>query len=151
MQSGKYRTNAFISSLSRSSNDNRLTGEQQSFYKLPLNMMTIDQNTADKAIYENILKGFNDIANDSFGGMKIADIFFIYNSIVNKDSFGQTSMTRLFEDLVDSKNGSTLVSDFYEFVSKIDDDPKLREEFRKSESGSIWSNITIIIENYKFK
>lgn len=28
---------------------------------------------------------------------------------------------------------------------------QLREEFRKSETGSIWSNITITIENLKFK
>ena len=37
---------------------------------------------------------------------------------------------------------------FSEYVDKIQ---QLREEFRKSESGNIWSNITIIIENYKFK
>ena len=132
LQGGKYRENAFIASLSRSNNDNRLTGEQQSFYKLPINMLTVDQNTSDKSIYETILRGFNDIANEKFGGLKIADIFFIYNSIVNKDSFGQTSMTRLFEDLVDSSNGSTLVSDYYEFISEIDSKVELRQQFEKA-------------------
>jgi hypothetical protein len=47
-----------------------------------------------------------------FAGMKVADLFYLYNLIVNKDSFGQKSLTRLFENLVNSNKGSFLVNDF---------------------------------------
>ena len=125
-----YFNNSFINALSYSVVDNN--EKTKSYYKLPLNMMTIDDSTETKETYENILSGFNDIAKTTFeDGWTIADLFFIYNAIVNKDSFGQKSMTRIFEDLVDSDN-TNLVSGFYEFVSRIDDNINDKNEFNKS-------------------
>ena len=125
-----YRNNSFIINLSRSETEDRITKKDKSYYKLPLNMMTIDESSDSKDRYESILAGFNQIAKNTFEGWTIADLFFVYNAIVNKDGFGQTSMTRIFEDLVDSNN-SSLVSGFYEYIAQIDDDPNVRQEFKK--------------------
>jgi hypothetical protein len=47
----------------------------------------------------------------------------MYNLIVHKDSFGQRSMTRLFEDMASSSR-SSLVNSFNEWLSKQDADPE---------------------------
>ena len=44
----------------------------------------------------------------------------MYNLLVHKDSFGQNSMTRLFENLVGSKNSTFLIDSYYNFISKLD-------------------------------
>ena len=46
---------------------------------------------------------------------------------------------------IDENEYLKLVKTLYDKIKQ------LREEFRKSESGTIWSNITITIQNFKFK
>ena len=129
-----YTVNPFIRNLSRAVKLDSRTGKQQSYYQLPLNMNNIEGNAKSKILYENILSGFNAIANDTFEGHKISDLFFIYNCIVNKDSVGTHSMTRLFEDLVDTPANSSFVSGYYDFISSIDQNIELREQFRQKSS-----------------
>ena len=124
-----YISNPFVQSLTFVKTKNNATNQDITYYKLPLNMMTIDHNTADKSKYEVMLNGFKQIVNDTVDGWKVSDLFYVYNAIVNKDGMGQKSMTRIFEDLVDSPSNSELVTKFYDFVSDIDSNPELRQSF----------------------
>ena len=84
-------------------------GKERGFYKLPFNMMQIDNSQKTKALYEQILRDFNSLNKvtiPEFGALNPVNAFYLYNLIVNKDGFGQASLTRLFEDLVASGDNS---------------------------------------------
>ena len=112
--------NEFIMSLELAAVKNKKTGKLSKYYKLPLNMMSIDDSVLTQRLYENYLSDFNAIANVNYNGWSLGDLFFVYSLIVNKDSFGQTSMTRIFEDLVASERGSSLINSFYDYIADID-------------------------------
>lgn len=118
----RFKDNYFIRSLSKSIIEDKRTGEVREFYRLPLQMMSIDASPKTMMIYENILQAFDEISGTSIPefGWKIGDLFYLYNLLVHKDAFGQNSMTRLFENLVGSKNSTFLISSYYDFISKLD-------------------------------
>lgn len=117
----RYTDNAFIKALSRAVMGDSKSERVKSYWRIgQINMMQIDASQKTQLEYERILTDFNKIKNDTFNGWRIADLFYLYNLITNKDSFGRSSMTRLFEDLVSSGDKSLLVNNFYEFVSKLD-------------------------------
>ena len=113
-----YGDNAFIKALTLTS-DNLKSGIK-TYLKLPISMMDIDKSVEMETKYNQYVNAFDSIATQTFAGMKIADLFYLYNLIVNKDSFGQKSMTRLFENLVNSNKGSFLVNDYNEWISQLD-------------------------------
>lgn len=114
--------NSFIMSLEYNVSKDRTTKKLNRFYRLPLNMMTIDDSTTTIRLYEKFLKDFNKISNVYLEkyGQTIGDLFFLYNLIVNKDSFGRSSFTRLFENQVATKRGSSLINSFYDYIASID-------------------------------
>ena len=117
----EYQKNGFIQALDLTAYEDR--DGIKSFYKLPLPMMDLDKSPALEERYSAYLMAFNGIVQDEFEGWKIGDIFYMYNLIVHKDSFGQRSMTRLFEDMASSSR-SSLVNSFNEWLSKQDADPE---------------------------
>lgn len=76
---------------------------------------------------------------------KTGELYFYYipKGIIKKKPVNVYEIPNKFN--IDEEEYIKLVKTLYNKIKQ------LREEFRKSESGSIWSNITIIIENYKFK
>lgn len=93
------------------------------FYKLPFNMTQIDNNAKTKSLYEQALADFNNLNNYEISelGINLVDLFYLYNLIVNKDKFGPTSLTRIFEDLVSSAQGDKLLlNDFNNWIDKQD-------------------------------
>jgi hypothetical protein len=84
------------------------------FYKLPLNMVQVDNTQKTRALYEEALYAFNNLNKIKVSGidMNLVDMFYLYNLIVNQDKFGPNSMTRIFEDLVSSGNEDLLIYDF---------------------------------------
>lgn len=114
----RFKDNAFIQALVQTS-DNTKSGIR-TYLKLPIQMMDIDKSVEMETKYNQYLNAFDDISTQMFAGMKIADLFYLYNLIVNKDSFGQKSMTRLFENLVNSEKGSFLVNDYNQWISELD-------------------------------
>ena len=129
-----YRDHIFIQSLMYSVNIDRRTKTPRSFYRLPMNMLLIDRYTDSKERYQQILSDFNNISRNTIDGtsLTIGDAFFIYNAIVNKEGFGRNSMTRLFEDLVNSKEGTNLATEFYDFITEIDTNTEARNKFAES-------------------
>lgn len=88
------------------------------FYKLPLNMVQVDNTQKTRALYEEALYAFNNLNKIKVSGidMNLVDMFYLYNLIVNQDKFGPNSMTRIFEDLVSSGNEDLLIYDFNSWI-----------------------------------
>ena len=110
--------NTFVQNLipyANISGDRIITG-----WKLPLDMMNIDASPNTKLLFANILSDFDLIANQSVFGMKIGDIFYLYNLIVNKDGYGRSSLTRLFENTINSGDTESLAYKFNDYISKLD-------------------------------
>ena len=110
----KFNGNRFLDALAR--RDNAKLGSET--YALPLQMMEIDSDEGMMEQYAGYLQDFNNIAKEPYAGMTIGDWFFLYNLIVNKNGFGQQSLTRIFEDLVDSVNCPKVIQMYYESVGK---------------------------------
>ncbi len=82
---------------------------------------------------------------DKKDGSKTGELYFYYipKGIIKKKPVNVYEIPNKFN--IDEAEYLKLVKTLYEKIKQ------LRGEFSKSESGRIWSNITIIIENYKFK
>lgn len=82
---------------------------------------------------------------DKQDGTQTGELYFYYipKGIIRKKPVNVYEIPSKFN--VDETEYLKLVKALYDKIKQ------LREEFRKSEIGNIWSNITIIIENYKFK
>lgn len=106
------------------------------FYKLPLNMVQVDNTQKIRALYEEALYAFNNLNKVKITGidMNLVDMFYLYNLVVNQDKFGPNSMTRIFEDLVSSGNEDLLIYDFNNWIDSqnIED---LVNRFRTEENS----------------
>lgn len=106
------------------------------FYKLPLNMVQVDNTQKTRALYEEALYAFNNLNKVKITGidMNLVDMFYLYNLVVNQDKFGPNSMTRIFEDLVSSGNKDLLIYDFNNWIDSqnIED---LVNRFRTEENS----------------
>ena len=114
----EFATNRFIANLipyANISNDRIVTG-----WKLPLDMMNIDASPNTKLLFASILSDFDSISNQSIFGQKIGDLFYLYNLIVNKDGYGRSSFTRLFENTINSDDVNSLAYKFNDYISKLD-------------------------------
>lgn len=82
---------------------------------------------------------------DKQDGTQTGELYFYYipKGIIKKKPVNVYEIPSKFN--VDETEYLKLVKALYEKIKQ------LREQFRKSETGSLWTNITIIIENYKFK
>lgn len=91
------------------------------FYKLPFNMVQVDNTQKTRSLYEEALYTFNNLNNIKIDGidMNLVDLFYLYNLIVNRDKFGPNSLTRIFEDLISAEGSERLlVSDFNNWIDK---------------------------------
>lgn len=114
----KYPEEAFTKALIRQTkleNDRLKTN-----WRPILQMMNINDTAQTQLMYSDILNSFDKLANQTINNWKIADLFYLYNLITYKDSFGQDSFTRVFENLINSKNTTFLVNDFYQYLSDLD-------------------------------
>ena len=70
------------------------------YYKLNLNMTLKDIDPSTKLKYSKYLKGIKALKKYRWGEHNIADLFILYNLIVNKNQYGSERMTELFEDFI---------------------------------------------------
>ena len=117
----KYTDNSFIRDLLIQENDR--TGVKG--IALPIPMMNIDRDESLSARYTKYLHDFNAISNTSLAGIKIGDLFFLYNLIVNKNQFGQQSFTRIFEDLINNQDVPKYIGSYYEYSSSTEKDGEI--------------------------
>lgn len=118
--SEQFKDNKFIRDLNASADRNGTI-----IFALPIQMMEADKDETTRNLYMEYLTGFNELSRHNIGGMNLGDIFFLYNLIVNKNSFGQKALTRIFEDLIDSKSTPEIISKYYKFINGLDNSPNL--------------------------
>ena len=111
-----YKDNSFISDLLPG--EHRITGK--TIFTLPIPMMNIDKDENLGNRYTKYLQDFNAIATHTFAGIKIGDLFFIYNLLVNKNQFGQQSLTRIFEDLINTRDVPEVLNGYYRYIGELD-------------------------------
>ena len=87
---------------------------------LPIQMMNVDSDTGTQSRYSRYLDDFNKLCKDSIYGQNIGSLMFLYNLIVNKNGYGQNSLTRIFEDLIDSKNQPESIQAYYKWIGTLD-------------------------------
>ena len=69
--------------------------------------------------YVEYLTHFDELDKYTFNGTPVSELFFYYNMIVNKNRYGQTSLTRLFEHFVGEKQNS-VVQDYFKYIGDMD-------------------------------
>lgn len=115
--SEQFKNNKFVRDLNASADKNGTI-----IFALPIQMMEADKDETTRNLYMEYLTGFNELSRHSIGGINLGDMFFLYNLIVNKNSFGQKALTRIFEDLIDSKSTPEIISKYYKFIGKLDNE-----------------------------
>ena len=115
--SEQFKNNKFVRDLNASADKNGTI-----VFALPIQMMEADKDETTRNLYMEYLTGFNELSRHSIGGINLGDMFFLYNLIVNKNSFGQKALTRIFEDLIDSKSTPEIISKHYKFIGKLDNE-----------------------------
>lgn len=125
----KYRNNSFIRDIGRVKDAfGRIS------FSLPIQMMEIDSEPSLQERYGHYLNDFNAISKDSVYGLNLGSMFFLYNLVAYKNGYGQNSLTRIFEDLIDSKNQPGIISQYYQWIGSLDQangDGTMREDFYK--------------------
>ena len=113
---------AFFRNLSYWSKYNRAYNQKVGHLKLAINSTIADSDYSMAQTYSEILKDFNNVANDQIaelGGMTIKDAFFLYNSLVYKNAFSDRGFTRLFETL-SFNNDESLITSYQNFLANLD-------------------------------
>lgn len=111
----KYKDNSFIRDLSI-----KVNSRGKEVFSLPIQMMETQSDESTMAKYSKYLSDFNTLSKDSFAGQNIGGLFFLYNLIANKNSYGQQALTVIFEDLVDSVNSPKIINDYYQYIQNLD-------------------------------
>lgn len=122
------------------------------FYKLPFNMVQIDNTQKTRSLYEEALYAFNNLNTIKVENidMNLVDLFYLYNLIVHQDKFGPNSLTRIFEDLISAAgNEKLLVYDFNAWIDKQDIQQLVKTfpiDIKMAESTPVVEDVTIGFE-----
>lgn len=127
----RFKDNKFLKNLIRDRIVDEKSGESIISYKVNVPLVNIGDSPKAKRIYSEILSDFNKLLYYpidqgvtgelyGIGDWTIGNLFYMYNLLVNKDRIGGNAMTRLFEDLITSGNNSSLASEYYKYVSDLD-------------------------------
>ena len=89
--------------------------------------MTIDNSPLSKIKFQNYVNGLQELQKIKINNnsISLADLFVLYNLIVNKDQYGSDRMTTLFDTMVQSKNELSLINKYFKFVGDLDYNAKV--------------------------
>lgn len=138
--------NKFISALQLSISDRTLTRDVSYAWTLPMNMSSINSIT-EMNNYVEYLTHFDELDKYTFNGTPVSELFFYYNMIVNKNRYGQTSLTRLFEHFVGEKQNS-VVQDYFKYIGDMDFNKLLNNSDYSLEDVIMACAITVSGGNY---
>lgn len=113
-----YKNNQFISSLKVDWKKDPLTNNEYRFYRLPINMMSI--NDYNRGIFDSYITAFNNLGNYlPSTQFTIKDATFLYNLMIHRDRVNRESFTKLYQyDNNFSKDG--LMYRYISDISKMD-------------------------------
>ena len=114
-----------------------LRGDLGTLYKLPINMR--QEKPSEQVAFADYLDQFTQIKDQNIiGDYTMEDVFFIYNLLVNKNQFGEFSLTKIFDnsineftDIESFNSDTSLVLDFFNFENSLVYSPEL--QFRESD------------------
>lgn len=119
---GKTRSslllNPFVSDLQM---NRRLepNGYQVSYAKLPIDLMKI-KSESDQVMLEAYKDGFKKLNKMKIGNNTIADLFFLYNLIVNKNRYGSDRLTSLFNAVMLDKEDMSIIMSYQKSIGESD-------------------------------
>lgn len=118
------KNNTFVNMLTTDSKRNSISASEYPYVKLNFNMSSI---TDDKIKNQNAEILFNGIKDgfESLKGMKVLgndlwDMFAIYNVLINKNSFGSNSFTKLFQSTSIAQDLNARFYDFMKYTADLD-------------------------------
>jgi hypothetical protein len=109
--------NEFIHGFDIDKKKDPITGKNYRFYKLPMNVLNINDSNTHK--FNQYLIGFSDLARVTYNGVPVKDLLFLYNTFIHRDKINRESLTKLYESGVDGIEG-TLMGEFIEWGGKLD-------------------------------
>lgn len=127
-------TNKFIQALTSTYFKNSFQ-DYNFLYKLPIDLGNLEQESNEIA-YSNYLKAFDEIKYTRplpDVNLTMGDLFFLYNLLVSKNSFGDNTLTKIFENSLNIKNKNdeievknSLLLKFMDFEAKLN--PNLNDQ-----------------------
>ena len=98
--------NSFVKALIKATNKY----SDKEFYKININMSALNDSIVGP-LYNEYLSDFNELADKNSGltgangtDLNWGDLFFVYNTIINKNAIGNERMSRIFEDYIKKEN-----------------------------------------------
>lgn len=106
--------NPFISGLLRSSD------KKVPLYKVGLNMMTIKDSTESQKKYQAYSSGLQALSKYKVGDLTLSDLFMLYNLIINKNQYGASRLTTLFDAFISRNQSMRLLSRYFDYLGNVD-------------------------------
>ena len=106
--------NAFLNGLIITDNTSKLDGSNYIYYRPSINMVT----TVNNPEFDKQVSAFGEIENVEFRGIKLSDLFFIYNLITHKGRKGQDSILKVLQGSV--FNPGSLIVDYFKYIGGLD-------------------------------
>lgn len=106
--------NAFLNGLIITDNTSKLDGSNYIYYRPSINMVT----TINNPEFDKQVSAFGEIENVEFRGIKLSDLFFIYNLITHKGRKGQDSILKVLQGSV--FNPGSLIVDYFKYIGGLD-------------------------------
>jgi hypothetical protein len=146
---GNYKNNIFLKHLGLTTYPNNL-GEPETLAVLPINMMSAKDADKDAlTLYNNHFVQVKDVQEkigDEFIGSEShhytnGELFFLYNLLVNKNRFGESSLTKIFDTSIweyknNPEKASNIITDYFNFERDLLDNPNYEftdEDYRFSD------------------
>lgn len=119
------KNNDFIQSLIPDQNG------QIPFYKVDIDMSLVDQTIESGTSFNRYLRALRFLHNYKIDnkGHTLADLFVLYNLIVNQNKYGQDRMTRFFDEEVNKQSVdlSPVLYEYFQWVGEVDYLGKINE------------------------
>lgn len=99
-------TNKFIQALTSTYFKRGQFGDFNFLYKLPIDLGSLEVES-NQIAFSNYLKAFDEIKHTrplSYSNLSMGDLFFLYNLLVNKNGFGDNTLTKIFENSLSIKD-----------------------------------------------
>lgn len=90
------------------------------FYKLDIDMMSIDASTANQEKFQDYLDGLLELKNIQYAGHSLSDWFMMYNFYVHKNNYGQDRMTTIFRSFIQQVPEDSLIKSYYKYIGDAD-------------------------------
>lgn len=112
-------SNIFVSELNNDIIVDRVTGDSYEYYKPGMNLLNI-KSQEDKNKFEQYKNDFSALNNLNYYNVRITDLIYLYNLIVNNDAFSKSSFTAMYEKTGSMLPSSSLYYEFKDFVESMD-------------------------------